>query len=760
MDVIFLVLGLIAFAISILLAYKKRHNTSKLIASVTLGILIATFIMVLPTEWVKEGKIVENPTLYSILSSLLYSFKALGGRQDIAQLETIALSGILKAIYIYVNYIMFALAPILASSLILSFVGDFGEKIRYFFSWTPKHYVFSEINVNSVELAKGVKNTAKRKTLVFCNGKAADKDLMEEAKKLGGIILYKSCNNLKLFFKNYEFFLISENEDDNIELTEDVIAKKEKLCKHNIIVNTFAQSGTNIEVIESMISKKPCAVFESTHEKLIEKAIEVINTAPNTKIVFFNASESDEKFTLFKEEYTHKLKDDAFEAYSSDWNTAELNDCFKLNNITLYYLEDKINNAGEKEIAVSNKGLGYYKNRLVAEWQDEPLKIRFIDEIALFCNNLIFNHPLYDLPDDRKDISVLLVGCGRLGTQMLKTVAWCGQIDGYTLKIRILDKEAKKIEEDFYSQYPEMENYNIKFEDNVDINSKEFEKKIIDCSDATFVCVATGSDELNISTAENIYRILRRNYSGYTPPIFTRIRKIIKSENFAEKGSYLYDRNIYLFGTTSSIFSNETLFNSQLENLAFAVHLCYNWSLDKSKESFEYQKALYDFYTSEYSRRSSMAAALHIPSKLKSIGIQTKNTLPCEADVYDFEKLLETKVIIKSEKETTTKTKKEVLIENEHERWNAFMRSEGFRTVDFETVKKYAPYTRSHKDEAAKLHPCITSWTDLDTLQQQYNELQKKLYLKKSNFKEYDEKLVVEIPEIIKRANELSKEGW
>ena len=117
------------------------------------------------------------------------------------------------------------------------------------------------------------------------------------------------------------------------------------------------------------------------------------------------------------------------------------------------------------------------------------------------------------------------------------------------------DKEAKKIEEDFYSQYPEMENYNIKFEDNVDINSKEFEKKIIDCSDATFVCVATGSDELNISTAENIYRILRRNYSGYTPPIFTRIRKIIKSENFAEKGSYLYDRNIYLFGTTSSIFS-------------------------------------------------------------------------------------------------------------------------------------------------------------------------------------------------------------
>ena len=97
---------------------------------------------------------------------------------------------------------------------------------------------------------------------------------------------------------------------------------------------------------------------------------------------------------------------------------------------------------------------------------------------------------------------------------------------------------------------------------------------------------------------------------------------------------------------------------------------------------------------------------------------------------------------------------------NEHERWNAFMCSEGFRSVDFETVKKYAPYTRSHKDEAAKLHPCITSWKNLEMLQKKYDELQGKLHLKKSNFIEYDEKLVVEIPKIIRRANDLSKEGW
>ncbi len=745
-EFISITIAFILFIIAIICAVKNRNGVSKWISCVLLGVFFATFFMVLPTVWVKEDKTVESPVLFSILSSLLYSFKALGGRQDIAQLETVALSGILKTVYICVNYIMYFFAPILASSLILSFVGDFGEKIRYFFSWTPKHYVFSEINVNSVELAKGVKNTDGKKTLVFCNGKDADKNLLEEAKKLGGIVLHGSCKNLKLFFKNYEFYFISENEDKNIELTEDIIAKKERLKKHDITVNTFAQSGTNIEVIESMISKKPCAVFESTHEKLIEKAIEILNTAPNTKIVFFNVSKTDHKFAAFKEEYSHKLKGNAFETYSSDWNTAELNDGFKAYNITLYYPEEKTNDEGKKETVASNKGLGYHKNHLVTQWQEEPLKIRFVDEIALFCNNLIFNHPLYDLPDGRKDICVLLVGCGRLGTQMLKTVAWCGQIDGYTLKIRVLDKKANKIKEEFYSQYPEMEKYTIEFENDVDINSKDFEKKIIDCSDATFVCVATGSDELNISAAENIYRILRRNYTGYTPPIFTRIRKMMKSENFEEKGPFLFERKIHLFGTTSSMFSNETLFNSQLESLAFAVHLCYNRALDKPKSSFEYQKALYDFYTSEYSRRSSMAAALHIPSKLKSINISTASPLPQENELADFEEKIN--------------KNKEALTRNEHERWNAFMRSEGFRSVDIETVKKYAPYTRSHKDEAAKLHPCITSWTDLDTLQQQYNQLQKKLYLKKSDFKEYDEKLVVEIPQIIKRANELSKAGW
>ncbi len=739
-------IALLILLLAVVFAIKNRSEMSKWISCVLIGIFFATFFMVLPTEWLKSGKEVFNKPLYSFLSSLLYSLKCLGGRQDISQIESTSLSGVYRAIYIIINYINFTLAPILTSSLIISFVGNSGEKIRYFFSGFSKHYVFSEINENSIELAKGIKQTPGRKTLIFCNTKNANKDLLEEAKKLGGITLYISCKNLKLWFKNYEFYFINENEDDNIELTQEIITKKEKFKNRKITVNAFAQSGINIEVVESMISKKPCAVFDGIDPLLIDSAITVINTAPNTKLVFFGVLETDEKFNTFLTQYTNELNKCNYETHTTSFEQTELDDYFKNYDITLHYLKEETNN-GKTKTVLAKKGLGYYKKHLVSEWQDEPLKIRFIDEIALFCNNLIFEYPIYNLPDNRKDISILLVGCGRLGTQMLKTTAWCGQIEGYTLKIRVLDKNASSIEKEFYSQYPEMNNYDIKFE-NVDIKSTEFEEKIKSCSDATFVCVATGSDELNIATAESIYCILKRNFTGFTPPIYTRIRKMLKTKNFEEKGSFLADRNIHLFGTTDSIFSNNTLFNSELESLAFAVHLCYNWAIDMSKDSFEYKKALNDFYSSEYSRRSSMAAALHIPAKIKSLGVITKDTLPSSAELSNFEELIKRESL------------KQTLMINEHERWNAFMRSEGFRTVDFETVKKYAPYTRSHKDESAKLHPCILSWDKLDILQKQYNELQNKLNLKKSDFKEYDEKLVVEIPKIIKRANELTKEGW
>jgi len=734
MEYICLIIGLMILLTSLLVAIKKRFDSSIMISAIMLGVFFSTFFMVLPTEWSDGNSAVFNPTFHSIVSSLLYSFKTLGGRQDIAQLESINLTGWVKGLYIYVNYISFDLAPILASGLILSFIGDTGDKMRYLLSFSPKCYVFSDINENSIALAKGIKNLPGKKTIVFCNEKEADKAIASQAKELGAILFHKLCKDIRITrrFKQYEFFIISDNEDINIELTELMIDKKDKFVKNNITVNTFAQSGTNINMLEQSMKKASCVAFDQLSEKTFGEAQAILHQKPKTKIAFFNTANTDV-------DLLDKAAEKDFITFNKTWNKEKVKNDFYNYDITLYRLSS--NNTFDKT------SVKCYKNRLTDKWFDDPLKIRFIDEIALFCNNLLYEHPLYDLPDNRKDISVMIVGCGKLGMRMLKTVVWNGQIEGYTLKICVYDKNSKEAEQKLYHQCPELDRYNINFVD-VDIESSDFNKKIVDSLDATFVCVATGSDDLNITTAENLYRLFRRQTFGYTPPIFTRVRKIVKSENYNKKDSYLYDRNIHLFGTTESIYSNNTLFNSKLEKLALAIHLCYSSALSAPYDSYEFKQAVHTFCSSEYNRRSSMATALHISSKLISCGIMsTSQKQPTDDDLNKFEKSLDEEML-------------EVLIKNEHDRWNAFVRSEGYICADVNIVCKYAADNNSHKDEISKLHPCILDWDELSEFQKEYDEVLVKSYgLKAQNFKDYDKDIIRKIPEIVRKANELCKEN-
>ncbi len=640
-DLICVLIATVILIVSLGFAIKNRNDMSKWISCILLGVLFSTFLMVLPTEWVKEGKNVENSILYSILSSLLYSFKALGGRQDIAQLETIELNGALKIIYICLNYVMFALAPILASSLILSFVGDTGEKIRYFFSLSPKCYVFSQINENSLALAKGISKSENKKKLVFCNVKNVDKALVTKAKELGAVLLYKPCEELKIKrgIKAYEFCLINNEEDENLKLAEALITGLYDSKKSKIIVNTFIESGTGVKFLESVLKTK---------------------RNENTR-----------------------------------------------------------------------------------------LELRCIDEIALFCNYLIYKHPLYDTKGNGKNISVAIIGCGRTGMRMLKTVYWAGQIDGYSLKIRVYDKDAEKIKQEFYRQCPGLKKEKkIDFIE-ADVNTLDFQDKLLkagNSADATYVVVAMGDDQLNLSVSDDIYKTFRKSREfndENMPEIFTRVRSEAKTSPYFNAADFIKNRNINLFGTTESIFSNTTLFNSELENMAFAVHLAYWERLGVDESSKEYKEVYRDFKTSEYDRRSSMAAALHIPAKL-CMCEAIKNT---GKDILTDENIAVFAKQLKEEKGLFDR-----LVFNEHDRWNAFMLSEGYDRATIDEMMLYSKFTKEHKDEGAMLHPCITDWESLDKLQSTFNEA----YGKKKRFKFYDEEIVRKIPCILATAKEMN----
>lgn len=642
MEILFLVLGLVAIGIATFFAYKNKHDAKECITSITLGVFFATFFMVLPTQWVKEGKEVFCEPLYSILSALLYSLKSLGGRQDIAQLETMSLPTVLKAVYIVLSYICFALAPILASSLILSFVGDTGEKMRFMLQRTPKCYVFSEINENALALAEGIKNQKGKKTIVFCKGKNADKEQVVRAKKLGGIVLYQSCSKLaKLHrFDTCEFFLISADEDGNISLAEAIIAKQDGVKDIAIVINAFMESGTNVKFLESVVKDKS---------------------------------------------------------------------------------------------------------------QNTNIELRCIDEIALLCNHLIYNHPLYNTKGNGTDISIAIIGCGAMGMRMLKTAYWAGQIDGCNLKIRVYDQAANARKADFHRQCPGLKNEeSIQFVQ-VDADSMSFEENLLkpeNSADATYIVVAMGDDQLNLSVADRLYQIYRRHFSFQTdrlPEILTRVRSQTKSNSLFHNTSFLKERNIHLFGTTASVFSDKTLFNTDFENLALAVHLTYWDQMPPDKNTEKYTAALKNFRTSEYDRRSSMAAALHIPAKLwmcdKTLRTKENILTPENLQIYSNRIANDSDLFLR-------------LAINEHRRWNAFMLTEGYLPASINQLHQYAQSVGSHKDDLSMLHPCIVDWADLDELENIYNSS----YGKSKKFKKYDKAIVEKVSEIWAVAQKTT--GW
>lgn len=631
--------ALAILGIALFFAVKNRNYTSKWITCIFIGIFFSTFFMVLPTSWAQEGQVYSKP-LYSALSSLFYSFKAVGGGQDLEQIETIEFEGFLRALYFSVNYTVFALAPVLASGLLLSFIGDTGDKIRFAFMSSPKCYVFSEINPNSLALAKGIKKEKGRKTIVFCNAKNADKDDIAKVRDLGGIALYKSCRALRIGkrFAIYEFCLISSDEDVNTEVAEDLITlHTKKKYSSKIIINAFVESGTNVKFMENAFKSK-------------------------------NANDG--------------------------------------------------------------------------------IELRCIDEIALFCNSLVYNYPLYNTKGNSDTISVAIIGCGRTGMGMLRTVYWAGRIDGFKLKIRVYDKDADKIREELLAKCPQVSDDDTVRFINTEVSGADFREKILreeNSADATYIVVAMNEDRGNLMVAEELYKLYRR-HRGFDqsrmPEIFARVRSFVKSQPYFENAEFLKSRNINLFGTAESVFSGRTLFNTELENLAFAVHLAYWGALDKQVDEKEYSKISRAFRVGEYDRRSSMATALHIAAKLymcEGVDKSQKNILT-EKNIRIFEER------IKNDREFLHK-----LAVNEHERWNAFMISEGYRKADVNEMLAYAQKTGSHKDELSMLHPCITDYENLDEIADVYNER----FGKNKDFKAYDEKIIRCIPRIWEIAQKL-----
>jgi len=286
-----------------------------------------------------------------------------------------------------------------------------------------------------------------------------------------------------------------------------------------------------------------------------------------------------------------------------------------------------------------------------------------------------------DCENGKKLISAIVVGMGEYGFEMTKALTWLCQMPGYELKLNVFDSD-EAAERRFLMNCPELvrgddsthpENrYDITIHPGIEINTAEFMQELEKIGAVTYAFVSLGDDTQNIETAVRLRSVLLN--AGYSPMIQAVVYDSEKKELLCGVGNFenpptLY--NIDYVGDLRSIYSEEAVLSTELERFALGRHMRYG-----SEESF---------WAYEYNYRSSMASAIHI-EMCKRLAIPGADKAPSERTPEELD----------------------VLRRTEHSRWNAYMRSEGYR--------------RGPKNHMAKTHAMLVPFDELPLSEQEKDD--------------------------------------
>ncbi len=290
------------------------------------------------------------------------------------------------------------------------------------------------------------------------------------------------------------------------------------------------------------------------------------------------------------------------------------------------------------------------------------IKVRRIDPVySLIIRNLyetgfenIFEKAVPDEATGEKKISAVVVGMGEHGSNMLKSLSWFCQMDGYRPYIYGFDID-ECAKEKFVSQCPELMDdkyngvfdvegdarYEITIYDGIDVEGIDFDNIAESLPDVSYVFVALGDDEKNISTAVKLRALYARK--GLSPAIQAVVYDCDKTaqlrgiKNF--KGQP-YD--IDFIGDDRYSYSEKVVIGLDIELIALSRHLA--WGDEK------------EFWQYDYNYRSSVASAIHREMKIK-----------CRMPEIE-----------KKPQDRENPENIEAIRKLEHARWNAYMRSIGY----------------------------------------------------------------------------------
>ena len=431
-------------------------------------------------------------------------------------------------------------------------------------------------------------------------------------------------------------------------------------------------------------------VFSKLNEKSLALAESIFDHYKNLKIVFNNIHDQNQEdidMSRVRKIKAICFKDDIFSVNFNFHNREREIKFFMIDNNESQNVKDALSLI--KKYRDREKTWMYvFSNEiegevLLSSIETNVLKLRRVSDVRTLIysiledsGELLFKEAIRVPEFDNKNlISAVIVGLGKYGTEMTKSLAWFGQMGGYRVEITAFDKNIDAREK-FSAICPELmdDKYNDKFSDdgesqykidirdNVDVETITFLNEIQKLTYITYVFVDVGSDEQNIKTAIKLRSLLQKK------ELKPRIQAVITDsdrknalEGITNHSGQSYD--IDFVGDVKDLYSVGSVIGSKLETEALSRHL--KWGQEE------------DFWKYEYNYRSSMASAMH--RRMKVIcNISGINKDPTDRN----------------------ETEKLNLRMMEHRRWNAYMRSEGFTYAE-------------KRNNLAKTHNCLVTYDDL-----------------------------------------------
>ena len=513
-------------------------------------------------------------------------------------------------------------------------------------------------------------------------------------------ILLSLFNSMQIFTIGCEFAVVTDglvNCPQNIHLLYQIWAATlfvlAPIFTFGFVLSLFKNLTEYLRYLASFF--KDAYIFSELNEKSIALATDIKNKHKNAAIVFTDVFEE-------KDEVTSELLDEAKKIRAICFKKDILVVNFKRHSSKkqIYFFEIGINE--NENLNQSLKLIEGYKSRkntelyvfstkveseiLLSSVEKGSIKVRRISEVQSLINRVLYENGniIFDSAkenqDGIKDISAIILGMGRHGTEMVKALTWFCQMDGYSLQINAFDKDPLANEK-FIAQAPELmsDNYNgvkingeaqykITVHSGVDIETISFVDQIKKITNATYVLVALGNDDVNISTAIALRMYFERMKIH---PIIQTIVYNSQQKNVlcGVKNFNGQKYNIDFIGDLDSSYSEDVIIKSDLEQDALQRHL--KWGQEET------------FWNYEYNYRSSIASAIHMKARIKcGIPGAAKKT------------------------EELTVEERDAIENLEHRRWNAYMRANGYIYSGSKDKKS--------RNDLAKMHHDLVDFTSLD----------------------------------------------